>query len=154
MPIALKSLDEQVATDRTGDAAHHVLPGIVAVLQVGRDSDGNARCKTDPWLRECTGHHGSEPVVNAHEPGSCSTGLGDDGSSAPMAALARARMRSTAVTLFMKDGSPVGTWCCCRCLLLGRRIKTHQFGQRAGCPVHLSKVWVLADVLRLVEAVA
>src|SRR5208282_48752 len=48
----------------------------------------------------------AEPVVNAHAPGSCSTGRGDDGRSAPMAALARARMRSTAVTLFMKDGSP------------------------------------------------
>jgi len=60
MPIALKSLDEQVATDRTGDATHHVLPGIVAVLQVGRESDGHARCKTDPWLRECAGDRGSK----------------------------------------------------------------------------------------------
>ena len=30
----------------------------------------------------------------------------------------------------------------------------HEFGQRAGCPVHLSKFSVLADVLPLVEAVA
>jgi hypothetical protein len=70
-----------------------------------------------------------------------------------MAALAKARMRSTAVTLFMKDGSPVGMCCCCRCLLLGK-IKTYEFGQRACCPVHLSKFWVQADVLLLVEAVA
>src|SRR6202142_1886274 len=83
----------------------------------------------------------TNPVVNAHAPGSCSTGRGDDGSSAPMAALARARMRRTAVTLFMKDGSPVGIWCCCRCSLLGR-IKTHEFGQSACCLVHLSKLWV------------
>jgi hypothetical protein len=61
MPIALKSLDKQVATDRTGDATHHVLPGIVAVLQVGREPDGRARCKTDPWLRERAGDRGSEP---------------------------------------------------------------------------------------------
>jgi hypothetical protein len=61
MPIALKSLDKQVATDCTGDATRHVLPGIVAVLQVGREPDGHARCKTDPWLRECAGDRGSEP---------------------------------------------------------------------------------------------
>jgi len=30
----------------------------------------------------------------------------------------------------------------------------HEFGQRAGCPGHLSKFWVLADVLPLVDAVA
>jgi len=61
MPIVLESLDEQVASDRTSDAAHHVLPGIVAVLQVGRESDSHARCKTDPWLRECAGERASEP---------------------------------------------------------------------------------------------
>jgi hypothetical protein len=61
MPIVLESLDEQVASDRTADAAYHVLPGIVAVLQVGRDSDGHARCKTDPWLRECADDRGSGP---------------------------------------------------------------------------------------------
>src|SRR4029077_16300083 len=61
MPIALESLDEQVATDCTGNAAHHVLPCIVAVLQVGRDCDGHARCKTHPWLRECASDRRSEP---------------------------------------------------------------------------------------------
>src|SRR4249920_559089 len=80
----------------------------------------------------------ANPVVNAHVPGSCSTGRGGDGSSAPMAALARARMRSTAVTLFMFDGSPVGIGVvACAC-----------------CSVYLSKFWVQADGLRLVEAVA
>jgi hypothetical protein len=53
MPIALESFDQQVATDSTGDAAHYVLAGIVAVLQVRRESDSHARCKSDPWLREC-----------------------------------------------------------------------------------------------------
>ena len=45
MPIALESLDDRIAADRTGDATHHVLPGIVAALQVGRESDGHAGCE-------------------------------------------------------------------------------------------------------------
>ena len=61
MPIALQGLDEQVATDRTRDAAYHVLPGIVAVLKVGRDSDGDTRGKTDPRSRECAGGRRSKP---------------------------------------------------------------------------------------------
>jgi hypothetical protein len=50
MPIVLESLDEQVAADRAGHATHHVLPSIVAVLQVGCESNGRARCETNPWL--------------------------------------------------------------------------------------------------------
>jgi len=61
MPIALESLDDQIAADRTGDATHHVLPGIVAALQVGRESDGHAGCETDPRSRECAGDRGSAP---------------------------------------------------------------------------------------------
>jgi hypothetical protein len=61
MPIALESLDEQVAADRSGDASRHVLPGIIAVLQVGRQSDGHTRCETDPWFRERADDRGSAP---------------------------------------------------------------------------------------------
>jgi hypothetical protein len=152
MPIALQGLDEQVATDRTRDAAHHVLPGTVAVLKVGRDSDGDTHGKTDPRFRECAGGRRSKPSCKSPRAWIVLHGTWGEWNFSAHGRTGESKNEKHCDDILHVRLFPGWDLMLLRYSHLGK-IKTCEYGQRACCLVHLPKFRMQANVL-LLEAVA